>query len=89
MSHPTLRHTLLALAMTALAVALLPSPILLAQNATLVDGSIRLDGQELTTLSDDEFRRQIRWSRMAMVFQGAMHSLNPVIRVGEQVGATW
>ena len=59
---------------------------LLAQNASLVGGSIRLDGRELTTLSDDEFRRQIRWSQMAMVFQGAMHSLNPVIRVGDQVG---
>jgi oligopeptide/dipeptide ABC transporter ATP-binding protein len=59
---------------------------LLAPNATFVGGSIRLDGQELTTLSDDEFRRQVRWSRMAMVFQGAMHSLNPVIRVGDQVG---
>ncbi|MEX1295626.1 MAG: ABC transporter ATP-binding protein [Candidatus Limnocylindrales bacterium] len=59
---------------------------LLAQNASLVGGSVRLDGQELTTLSDDDFRRQIRWSRMAMVFQGAMHSLNPVIRVGDQVG---
>ena len=36
-------------------------------------------------LSDEDFRRRIRWSRMAMVFQGAMHSLNPVIRVGDQV----
>lgn len=59
---------------------------LLAQNATLVGGSVRLGGEELTALSDDDFRRQIRWSRMAMVFQGAMHSLNPVIRVGDQVG---
>jgi oligopeptide/dipeptide ABC transporter ATP-binding protein len=59
---------------------------LLAQNAAIVGGSIRLAGQELTTLSDDDFRRRIRWSQMAMVFQGAMHSLNPVIRVGDQVG---
>lgn len=58
---------------------------LLPQNATLMGGSVRLDGQELTTLSDDTFRRDFRWSQMAMVFQGAMHSLNPVVRVGEQV----
>ena len=32
------------------------------------------------------FRREVRWSGMAMVFQGAMHALNPVIRVGDQVG---
>jgi peptide/nickel transport system ATP-binding protein len=59
---------------------------LLPRNATLIDGRMRLDGMDLGALSDDAFRRTVRWSRMAMVFQGAMHSLNPVIRVGEQVG---
>jgi oligopeptide/dipeptide ABC transporter ATP-binding protein len=59
---------------------------LLPRNGTLVGGSVRLAGDELTKLDDEAFRRQIRWSRMAMVFQGAMHSLNPVVRVGDQVG---
>ncbi len=59
---------------------------LLPRNGTLVGGSVRLDGEELTELDDEAFRKHIRWSRMAMVFQGAMHSLNPVIRVGDQVG---
>ena len=59
---------------------------LLPRNGTLVGGSIRLDGEELTELDDEAFRTRIRWSRMAMVFQGAMHSLNPVVRVGDQVG---
>jgi peptide/nickel transport system ATP-binding protein len=68
---------------TSLAVALMR---LLPRNATLVGGSIRLAGDELTTLDDEAFRRSIRWSRLAMVFQGAMHSLNPVVRVGDQVG---
>ncbi len=58
---------------------------LLPQNATLIGGQVRLDGRELTSLGDDAFRRDIRWSQMAMVFQGAMHSLNPVVRVGDQV----
>ena len=58
----------------------------LPRNATLVGGSVRLGGQELGALSDEDFRRMVRWSRMAMVFQGAMHSLNPVIRVGDQIG---
>ena len=49
------------------------------------DGSIRLDGRELTTLSDDAFRREIRWRRIAMVFQGAMNVLNPVLKVGDQI----
>ena len=59
---------------------------LLPRNGTLVGGSIRLGGEELTALDDEAFRTQVRWSRMAMVFQGAMHSLNPVVRVGDQVG---
>ena len=46
---------------------------LLPRNGTLVGGSVRLGGEELTTLDDEDFRKQIRWSRMAMVFQGAMH----------------
>jgi peptide/nickel transport system ATP-binding protein len=58
---------------------------LLPQNGRLIGGQVKLDGRELTALSDDDFRRDIRWSQMAMVFQGAMHSLNPVVRVGDQV----
>ena len=68
---------------TSMAIALMR---LLPRNGTLVGGSIRLAGQELTELDDEAFRTTIRWSRMAMVFQGAMHSLNPVVRVGDQVG---
>ncbi len=68
---------------TSLAVALMR---LLPGNGSLARGSIRLGDEELTGFDDESFRRRIRWSRMAMVFQGAMHSLNPVIRVGDQVG---
>jgi oligopeptide/dipeptide ABC transporter ATP-binding protein len=59
---------------------------LLPRNATLLGGSMRLAGEDIGGLTDEAFRQGVRWSRMAMVFQGAMHSLNPVIRVGEQVG---
>jgi len=59
---------------------------LLPRNAELRGGTMRLAGEDIGGLSDEDFRRQVRWSRMAMVFQGAMHSLNPVIRVGDQVG---
>lgn len=58
---------------------------LLPKNATLVRGMVTFRGTEITALSDDEFREQVRWSGMAMVFQGAMTSLNPVIRVGDQI----
>jgi oligopeptide/dipeptide ABC transporter ATP-binding protein len=36
-------------------------------------------------LTDEEFRHQVRWVRMSMVPQAAMNSLNPVMKVGEQV----
>jgi oligopeptide/dipeptide ABC transporter ATP-binding protein len=58
---------------------------LLPKGVARFDGSIRLDGQELTALSDDAFRREVRWRRIAMVFQGAMNVLNPVLRVGDQI----
>src|SRR5688572_30676828 len=67
---------------TSLAVALMR---LLPKSTARFDGSIVLNGQELTALSDEEYRRQIRWRRIAMVFQGAMNVLNPVIKVGQQV----
>ena len=58
---------------------------MLPKNVARFDGSVRLDGRELPPLSDDQFRREIRWQRIAMVFQGAMSVLNPVLRIGEQI----
>jgi peptide/nickel transport system ATP-binding protein len=59
---------------------------LLPKNAMHVEaGSIRLAGEELTTKSDVELRR-LRGTRMAMVFQEPMTALNPVERVGDQIG---
>ena len=58
---------------------------MLPKNVARFDGSVQLDGRELTALPDDQFRREIRWRRIAMVFQGAMSVLNPVLRIGEQI----
>jgi peptide/nickel transport system ATP-binding protein len=58
---------------------------LLPKNTYKYEGSIKLDGEEITTIPMDEFRRTIRWRKVAMVFQGAMNSLNPVLKVGFQV----
>ena len=58
---------------------------LLPKSVARFDGSIRLDGRELTELSDESYRREIRWRRIAMVFQGAMNVLNHVLRVSEQI----
>ncbi len=58
---------------------------LLPRNATGYRGEVTLEDESIAALPDDEFRRLIRWKRMSMVFQGAMNSLNPVLKVGHQV----
>ena len=58
---------------------------LLPSNVSVYRGSILLEGMELMKLTDEDFRKDINWKKISMVFQGAMNSLNPVIRVGTQV----
>jgi peptide/nickel transport system ATP-binding protein len=50
----------------------------------IVEGSIRFDGRELVGL-DAESLRALRGSRIAMVFQDPMMTLNPVLSVGDQM----
>jgi len=47
-------------------------------------GEIILDGKDLLKLSDEEMRQE-RLAALAMVPQGAMNSLNPVLRVRHQI----
>jgi oligopeptide transport system ATP-binding protein len=58
---------------------LLPKP-----QGRIAGGAVRFGGRELTGLSDRELR-QIRGNRVAMVFQDPMTSLNPYLRIGEQI----
>lgn len=57
---------------------------LLPDNGEIVGGQIRFDGKNLVGLSDDEMR-EIRWKKLSMIFQSAMNSLNPVLRIGDQL----
>ncbi|MFL6119094.1 dipeptide ABC transporter ATP-binding protein [Actinophytocola sp.] len=49
-----------------------------------IDGEILLDGEDVTTMSWGRLRA-VRWTSAAIVFQGAMHALNPVRRVRDQI----
>jgi oligopeptide/dipeptide ABC transporter ATP-binding protein len=49
-----------------------------------IGGSVRYQGKELTTASNDELEA-IRGDRIAMVFQDPMSSLNPVHKIGDQI----
>jgi oligopeptide/dipeptide ABC transporter ATP-binding protein len=57
---------------------------LLPRGGTILNGEIILDGEDLVKKTDREMNA-IRWKKIAIVFQGAMNALNPVIRVGDQV----
>jgi peptide/nickel transport system ATP-binding protein len=57
---------------------------LLPANAEYISGQIRLNGDDLLQLTEEEMRER-RWKDIAMVFQGAMNSWNPVYRVGDQI----
>ena len=48
-------------------------------------GKISFDGVDLLSLAPDAMRR-MRGERIAMVFQDPMTSLNPFLRIGDQVG---
>jgi peptide/nickel transport system ATP-binding protein len=50
----------------------------------IVGGSIMLEGQDLLGLDEAEMR-QIRGNRISMIFQEPMTSLNPVMRIGDQI----
>ena len=56
----------------------------LLPKSTLVEGQILLDGEDVMTMKPGRLRTA-RWTSAAIVFQGALHSLNPVQRVGRQI----
>jgi len=61
---------------------LLPAP-----HGRITAGEIRFDDRDLTKL-DDAAMRKIRGRRIAMIFQDPMTSLNPYLRIGEQLAET-
>lgn len=58
---------------------------LLPSNAKILDGSVIFDGVDILKKSEEEVRQQVRWKRMAMVFQGSMNAFCPVHRIGDQI----
>ena len=58
---------------------------LLPKNVDTYDGEIFLNETETMKFDDEEYRLKMRWVKMSMVPQAAMNSLNPVLKVGDQV----
>ena len=58
---------------------------LLPRNVHTYAGNVWLNGFNVMSLPEERFRKEVRWIRLALVPQAAMNSLNPVVRVGDQV----
>jgi len=57
---------------------------LLPPNGVIRKGRMLFDGKDLLKKSDEEMR-EIRWKKIAMIFQAAMNALNPVHRIDDQI----
>jgi peptide/nickel transport system ATP-binding protein len=51
---------------------------------TEVDGQVLLNGEDVLGMKRGRLRA-VRWNEASVVFQGAMHALNPVQRIGDQI----
>lgn len=58
---------------------------LLPFNAKIIKGAIIFEGKDILKLNEEEFRKEVRWKKISMIFQGAMNALHPTITVGEQI----
>jgi oligopeptide/dipeptide ABC transporter ATP-binding protein len=50
----------------------------------IIGGQVKLQGVDLVSLNEVELRK-VRWNQVALIPQGAMNSLNPVMRVRDQI----
>ena len=57
---------------------------ILAGNSIVEGGEILYDGQDLLKISEDDFHK-IRGDKISMIFQDPLSSLNPIVRVGNQL----
>ena len=58
--------------------------LLMGTTGKVAEGEILFEGRDLTKL-DDEERRKMRGEKISMIFQEPMTSLNPVMKIGDQI----
>ncbi len=58
---------------------------LLPSNARIVSGKILFEGKDLVKMDNEEYRKNYRWKKISVIFQGAMNALNPIMTVGSQI----
>lgn len=58
--------------------------LLMGTTGKIAEGEILLDGKDIVHISEDD-KRKMRGSRISMIFQEPMTSLNPVMKIGDQI----
>ena len=61
---------------------------LISPPGKITEGRIEVAGEDVLQFSEKEMQNKIRGSRISMVFQDPMTSLNPLITIGEQISET-
>ena len=61
---------------------------LIAPPGKITDGTIEIDGTDILSLSEKQMQKKIRGSKVSMIFQEPMTSLNPLMTIGEQISET-
>ncbi len=61
---------------------------LIAPPGKITEGRIEVDGEDVLRFSEKEMQNKIRGSKISMIFQEPMTSLNPLITIGEQISET-
>jgi len=57
----------------------------LPRNISVYKGTVLLDGLNLMELDEKTFEKEIRWVKITYIPQAALNSLNPVIKIGDQM----
>ncbi len=60
---------------------------LIKKPGKIESGRILLNGQDIVGIDNEEMR-QTRWNKISLIPQGAMNSLNPILRVRDQIADT-
>jgi len=51
----------------------------------IVEGQILFEGEDILKLDENTFRKNYRWKKIAMVFQGSMSGFTPVFKIKDQI----
>ncbi len=58
---------------------------LITSPGRIAGGEVLFEGTDILTIPEERFRKDYRWSKMAMIFQGSMNGFTPVFTIGAQI----